>query len=188
MLHADSGMKEGTPDIQHAGALAFAAHSILLVGDTLGAAVFAFDTGDGQATSGGKSTNIEGFNQKIAAMMGSYTEETVINDIAVNPLSGNLYLSVARGRGPDSMPVIFRTDSKVTLSELSLKKVKFRKATIANAHEPKEGKRNPRMSVVTDMQYKDGQVFVAGLSNVLLVASTATGSAGRQDIRTIDLP
>ena len=165
-LLADSELKEGTPDIKHAGPMAFAPHGVLLVGDTLSAAIYAIDTGDDQAASGEKSINIEGVNQKIAAMLGSDAAETVINDMAVNPVSGNLYLSVARGRGPDAAPVIFKADSKGTLSELSLKKVKFSKAAIANAPESKEAPRgNPRMSAITDLQYKDGKVFVAGLSN-----------------------
>lgn len=165
-LLADSELKEGMPDIKHAGPMAFAPHGVLLVGDTLNAAIYAIDTGDDQAASGEKSINIEGVNQKIAAMLGSDAAETVINDMAVNPVSGNLYLSVARGRGPDAAPVIFKADSKGTLSELSLKKVKFSKAAIANAPESKEAPRgNPRMSAITDVQYKDGKVFVAGLSN-----------------------
>ncbi len=165
LLQADSGLKEGTPDIKQAGSLAFAPHGVLLVGDTLNAAIYAIDTGDDQASTGERSVNIEGVNQKIAAMMGSDTAETVINDIAVNPVSGNLYLSVSRGRGPTAVPVIFKADSKGILSEVSLAKVKFSKAAIANAPESKEGQRNPRMSAITDLQYKDGKVVVAGLSN-----------------------
>lgn len=165
LLQADSGLTEGTPDIKHAGPMAFAPHGILLVGDTLNAAIYAIDTGDDQAASGEKLLNIEGVNQKIAAMLGSDASETVINDMAVNPVSGNLYLSVARGRGPDAAPVIFKADSKGTLSQLNLKKVKFSKAAIANAPAPKEGQRNPRLSAITDLQYKDGKVVVAGLSN-----------------------
>ena len=166
ILLADSGMKEGTPDIKLAGPMAFAPHGVLLVGDTLSAAIYAIDTGDDQAATGEKSVNIEGVNQKIAAMMGSDVAETVINDMVVNPLSGNLYLSVSRGRGPTATPVIFKADAKGALSELSLKKIKFSKAAIANAPESQEGaRRNPRMSAITDMQYKDGNVVVAGLSN-----------------------
>ena len=165
LLQADNGLKEGTPDIKQAGPMTFAPDGVLLVGDTLNAAVYAIDTGDAQASSGQKSVNIEGVNQKIAAMMGSDAAETTVNDMAVNPVSGNLYFSVSRGRGPNATPVIFKADSKGALSEVSLKKVKFSKATIANAPESKEGQRNPRMSAITDLQYKDGKVVVAGLSN-----------------------
>ena len=164
-LRADDGLKEGTPDIKHAGPLAFAPHGVLLVGDTLNAAVYAIETGDDKATSGEKSVSIEGVNEKIASMIGSDVADTVINDMIVNPLSGNLYLSVARGRGPDSAPVLFKADSKGTLSEVSLKKVKFSKAALDHAPAFQEGRRNPRLSAITDMQYREGQVVVAGLSS-----------------------
>ncbi len=164
MLKADSGLKEGTPDIKQAGALAFAPDGVLLVGDTLNAAIYAIETGDTSASEA-KSVNIDGVNEKIAAMMGTGVEETMINDMVVNPISGNLYLSVSRGRGPDAAPVIFKADSKGTLAELSLKKVKFAKAAFANAPASKEGPRNPRMNAITDIQFMDGIIVVAGLSN-----------------------
>ncbi|MEQ1826562.1 MAG: hypothetical protein ABL921_11480 [Pirellula sp.] len=164
-LQADSSLKEGTPDIKHAGALAFAPHGILLVGDTLNAAVYAIDTGDSQSVAETKSVNIDKVNEKIAAMIGIGAEETAINDMTVNPLSGNLYLSVSRGKGPDATPLIFKADSKGNLSEVSLKKVKFSKAAFTNAPESKAGARNPRMSAITDIQFNQGKVIVAGLSN-----------------------
>jgi hypothetical protein len=166
MTRADNAMKEGTPDIKHAGALAFAPHGVLLVGDTLNAAVYAIDTGDSVAVSDTKSVNIEKVNEKIAAMIGIGADETAINDMVVNPLSGNLYMSVSRGRGPTAAPVIFKADAKGNLSEVSLKKVKFSKAAFTNAPESKEGGRgNPRMNAITDIQYMQGKVVVAGLSN-----------------------
>ena len=38
------------------------------------------------------------------AMLGTDPKQVMINDLAVNPISGNVYLSVARGRGPDATP------------------------------------------------------------------------------------
>ena len=163
-LLADTGMKEGTPDIKQAGVLAFAPDGVLLVGDALNASVYAIETGDTK-TEESKSVNIEGVNEKIAGMLGTGVEETLINDMVVNPQSGNLYLSVSRGRGPDAAPVIFKADAKGALTEVNLKKVKFAKAAFANAPASKEGNRNPRMSAITDIQYMDGKVIVAGLSN-----------------------
>jgi hypothetical protein len=164
-LRADGSLKEGTPDIKHAGALAFAPHGVLLVGDTLNAAVYAIDTGDSQASSDTKSVNIEKVNEKIAAMIGVSVDEMTINDMIANPLSGNLYLSVSRGRGPNAVPLLFKADAKGTLSEVSLKNVKFSKAAFGNAPEAKPGDRNPRMNAITDIQFNQGKVIVAGLSN-----------------------
>ncbi len=161
----DVGMSTGTPDIKQAGSLAFAPNGILLIGDSVGATVFAVDTKDnveGQPAQ----INIEGINKKIAAMVGSTPEETVINDMAVNPASGSIYLSASRGRGPDALPLIFKVDQKGAISEFMLKNVPFASVTFDNAPESREGGRgNPRMSAITDIQFNNGKVIVAGLSN-----------------------
>ncbi len=162
---ADYGLKEGAPDIKHAGPLTFGPEGVLFVGDTLSAAVYAIDTQDTKATSTDSAVNIEGINQKIAGMAGTGADETVINDMVANPASGNLYMSVSRGRGPDATPLIFKADSKGNISEVNLKKVKFSKVAFDNAPAFAEGRRNPRLSAITDLKFTDGKVVVAGLSN-----------------------
>ena len=37
-------------------------------------------------------------------MVGVPADQIVINDMKVNPLSKNVYLSVSRGKGPDASP------------------------------------------------------------------------------------
>lgn len=163
---ADHGLSMGTPDIQQAGPLAFGPDGILLVGDTQGAAIFAIDTGDTAAAAANAEINIAGINSKIAAMVGSTTEETVIKDMAVNPASGNIYFSVARGLGPDATALLFKADAKGEVSEVSLKDIAFAKASFENAPEDQPAnRRNPRRDAITDLQYNDGKVIVAGLSN-----------------------
>lgn len=164
---ADDGMQQGTPDLKHAGPLAFGPNGILLVGDSRSAAVYAIDTGDHTGAANEAEVNIEGINKKIAAMIGSAAEDTVINDMVVNPSSGSIYLSVARGRGPSATPIIFKADSKGNVSEVNMKDVRFSKAELASA--PESGRdrkgRNPRLSSITDIQFDGGKVIVAGLSN-----------------------
>jgi hypothetical protein len=162
---AEYGLKEGAPDIKHAGPMAFGPDGILFVGDTLSAAVFAFDTGDSKAVATDRTVNIDGVNQKIAGMLGTAADEVAINDMIVNPVTGNVFLSVSRGLGPKSAPVIVRADAKGEVTEVNLQKAKFGKVVFTNAPESKEGQRNPRMSAITDLQYMDGKVIVAGLSN-----------------------
>jgi hypothetical protein len=166
LLAADGEMQKGTPDLKHAGSLAFAPEGVLLVGDAQNAAIFAIATNDTGATDKGE-VNIEGINQKIAAMIGSSADDTIINDMAVNPTSGQVYLSVSRGRGPDATPILFKADAKGNLSVFELKDVKFAKASFDNVPESGTDRRgqNPRMSAITDIQYDHGKVIVAGLSN-----------------------
>lgn len=161
-----ASLKEGTPDLKQAGSLAFAPEGILLVGDTQSAAIFAIATGDSMGEPAKVKVNVEGINEKIAQALGSTASDILINDLAVNPQSGNVFLSVSRGKGPDAAPVIVKVDGTGKLSEVSLKKVKFAKATLPNAPAPGgEGRQNRRQNVITDLQYVDGRVFIAGLSN-----------------------
>jgi len=161
-----SGLKEGTPDLKSAGPLAFGPNGILFVGDTQSAAVFALGTGDTSGNPSKAKPNVRGIDQKIASLLGTTARDIRINDLAVNPASGNVYLSVSRGRGPDAQPVILRVGSQGKLSELSLKKIPFAKAPLPNAPAPGgTGRRNKRIQSITDLAYVDGRVFVAGLSN-----------------------
>ncbi len=165
LMAAENGMKSGTPGIQHAGPIAFGPDGILFVGDTRGAAIYAIDTGDSTKASTNAEINVTGVNQKIAAMIGSTPQETVINDMAVNPASGNIYLSVSRGLGPDAQPILFKADAKGNVSEVSMKNIKFSSVSFDDAPDSKEGRRNPRLSTITDLQYENGKLIVAGLSN-----------------------
>jgi hypothetical protein len=163
-------MTEGTPDVKSAGPLAFGPNGILFIGDPLGAAVFAIDTQDTVGNPDRSKIVVEGIDGKVASVLGTTPDDILINDIAVNPANGTVYLSVSRGRGPDAAPVIVRVDQQGELKVVALKDVAFAKAELTNAPENRvtgEGRRrgNQRMESITDLLYLDGRLFIAGLSN-----------------------
>ena len=161
-------LKKGTPDIKQAGALAFAPEGILLVGDSLGAAVFAIDTGDRPASPATGPLKVEGLGEKVAGLLGVEGKALRINDLAVNPLSGDAYLSVTRGQGADSRAVIVRVSRSGDIKDLPLTDVKFAKATLPNppSADAKDRRGTPlRLDTITSLAYTDGKVYVAGLSN-----------------------
>lgn len=155
------GMAKGTPELKSVGPATFAPQGILLVGDTQGATIFAIATGDTAIAAPKKPLAVEQLDEKIAALLGTTTGEILIHDMAVNPETGNTFLTVSRGRGPDARPVIVKVDSAGSLGELVLKDILFSKAAIPNA--PADNK--ARQEVTTDLQFAGGQVIVAGLSN-----------------------
>ncbi|MBI4603682.1 MAG: hypothetical protein HY721_17145 [Planctomycetes bacterium] len=165
-----AALKEGAPDLKSAGPLAFGPPGILFVADTLGAAVFAFDTGDRGPASGTKELKVEAVDEKVAALLGTSAREIAINDLAVNPASGKAYLSVSRGQGPNAAPVIVAVSDAGELKALALDKVKFAKAALPDAPAAdgaKAGGRrgNQRLESITDLAFVEGQLLVAGLSN-----------------------
>jgi hypothetical protein len=153
---ADETLKAGKPDIKSAGPLAFGPSGILFVGDTQSAAVFAIRVPRRSERPG--AVNVEGINKKIAAALGTSDRSILINDMAAQPGSGRVYLSVSRGRGPSAMPAIVSVDTSGKISVLSLEKVEFAKAKLPNA--PRR-----RVNSITDLHYADGKLIVAGLSN-----------------------
>lgn len=161
---------EGTPDIQSAGALAFGPEGILFIGDAKGAAVFAVDTQDAAPATKNAHVDVRGIGQKIADLVGAPADQIAINDLAVNPQSGNTYLSVAVGLGPDAQPLIVKVDGEGAISELSLDKVWFAKAAMPNPPEDKlvgDGRwqQNNRLESITDLEFAGDKLLVAGLSN-----------------------
>jgi hypothetical protein len=155
-------LKPGKADAKSAGPLAFGPEGILFVGDTMGAAVYALDTRDRTAATAAP-IDIKGMNEKVAAMVGTTRDEILINGLAVNPISKNIYVSVLRGRGPAAIPVIFRVDTKGTIIQLSLENINHSKIALTDAPEAAAG--NRRLDSITDIDYVDGKVLVAGLSN-----------------------
>jgi hypothetical protein len=156
-----ASLKKGTPDLKSAGPLAFGPDGILLVGDTKGAALFAIDTGERKAAAGNRAIEVKDLGGKVAAMLGTDPKQIAINDMAVNPQSGTVYLSVSRGRGPDAIPLLVRINADGKPEEFSLENVHFAKADLPNA----PANERQRVESITDVAFADGRVFVAGLSN-----------------------
>src|SRR5262245_25062603 len=89
-----ASLKQGKPDLKSAGPLAFGPEGILFVGDTQGAALFAIDTGDHAPAAEKRPVQVKDLAGKIAALLGTNARQIMINDLAVNPRSGNVYASV----------------------------------------------------------------------------------------------
>lgn len=158
------GLKVGTPEIKSAGPLSFAFEGIVLVGDAKAAGIFAIDTGSAKGDASKVSISIDDLAGKIGAALG--VKEITINDLAVNPASGQVILSVtAAGK-----PALVRIDEKGAVNELSLKNVPSSYVALTDASEDKEvtkGNRkvNYRDESITDIAYVNGKVIVAGMSN-----------------------
>jgi hypothetical protein len=156
----------GKVPLMSAGALAFGPSGILFVGDSIGGSVVAIDTQDTKAATSAVKINVDGVDTKIAALVGITPDQIILNDVAVNPVSKNVYLSASRGRGPDAMPLIMRVDATGKVTPVALDSAKFAAVSltdspVANA----SARQNPRVQTITDMAYVNGNLIVAGLSN-----------------------
>lgn len=159
------GLTEGTPELKSAGSLAFGPEGVLFIGDSKGATIFAIQTGDKGGEKPADRT-IEGLGSALGELLKTDAKNITVNDLAVNPKTGNVFLSVHAG----GKPAIVKVDGAGKLSRVSLDKVAFSKNELSNAPEDKEQvdgrgrKANPRGDSITDLAFVEGQVIVSGLS------------------------
>lgn len=161
-----ASMKAGTPDLQSIGPIAFGPDGILFLSDPKGAAIFAIDSGDDEAVTHAKGLDLADVDGKVAALLGTTADKILINDMAVNPLSGKVYFSVSRGLGPDATPVLMRVLRSGKIEQVSLEGIHFSKAELPNPPKSEMTRRgDKRLESITDIAYLHGRVFIAGLSN-----------------------
>ncbi len=153
-------LKKGSPQLQSISALAFGPEGILFIGDARAAAIVALDTQDHTAATSTERPKVEAIDEKIASLLGIEAKQLLINDLAVNPISGNTYVGVTRGKAADSKPVLLRVERSGKIAEVPLTDVPFARTPLPN---PGKG-RNPN-DVITHMAYVKGQLLIACLSN-----------------------
>jgi hypothetical protein len=165
-MHAAAVLSPGKADLKSAGALAFGPDGVLFVGDSIGGAVVALDTND-KVPAKTAAINVQGLDAKIAALVGVMPDQILINDIAVNPISKNVYASAARGRGPDAVPLVVKVEPSGTVTPLALDNIPHASVALvdAPADNPAAARQNPRTTTITDMEFINGNLLVAGMSN-----------------------
>lgn len=156
------GLTQGTVELQSAGAMTFGPDGILFVGDTKAGAIHAIQTSDAEVREPATEIQIKGLSAKLADLLNSPEPSIKIHDLAVNPLSGTVYLSISAGAKAE--PAIVKVGQDGTLSKLSLNAPHAR-AVLSDVPESQVGRRgDPRDDAITDLIYRDGKLLVAGLA------------------------
>lgn len=170
--------------IKSIGALEFSDEGVLFTGDNLLGAIHAIDLTTESRTKEKFEINVYNVDVRVAAILGSATQSIQINDLAVHPKSGETYLSVTRGHGLEAMPALIKIDAENRLVNIDLASVKFTSQTLSKmpdiskqfrprghmmapptVKEINKAKRPLRMYSIMDMEYHNGELFVAGVSN-----------------------
>lgn len=153
-------LKKGHVELKSISALAFGPEGILFLGDARAAAIIALDTHDHTAAASTDRPKVDSIDEKIASMLGIEASQLLFNALAVNPISGNTYLGVTRGKAADSTPVLLRVDRAGKITEVALKDVPCARMTL-----PNPGKGREAGDAITHMAYLKGQLCIACLSN-----------------------
>lgn len=158
----------GKLELKSIGPIANGPPGILLVGDPLGAAVYAISVKTEAATPQAAEFKLAGVDKKVADLLGVKPNALSINDIVVQPGSGTIFLSVTRGKGAHAAAVIVTVDGQGNVAEFVLDKVAYNKVSLSNvpsADAKGRGGVPMRLESITDLAFVDGQIVVAGLSN-----------------------
>ncbi|TDH21331.1 hypothetical protein EXU57_20565 [Segetibacter sp. 3557_3] len=159
-----NGLEKGTPQVQSISALAFGPDGVLFIGDSKSATVFAVNTNDTKKNKQATPVEMQNIDQKIAAALGTQAGNITITDMAVNPVSKKLYLSVQHS---DGTPVLLTIDGD-KIAAFPFKDVAFSAVALNNspAEDAKDQRgRSLRVSTISDLGYADGKLLVSGLSN-----------------------
>ena len=174
---------QGDKDLRSAGALEFGPDGVLFVGDNVGGAIYAFNVGKGKPPEKAGPVDVENIDTVVANALGVEKSSVVINDMAVHPTTREVYLSVTRGVGEAALPAIVKVNAagrvhNVRLADLeSTRQVlhdvpdgskQFQARAILgppSARDFVKAKRPMNILAIMDIEYHDGEVFVAGISN-----------------------
>lgn len=171
-------------NVKSLGTMVFNNEGILFVGDNISGLILAFDFSSEKQKKKNFELNIYNIDAQIAAALGTSQGSVQVNDIAVHPKSGEVYLSVTRGHGLDALPALLKVNadnqlitidiSRVPVTSQSLSKLPSidskigLRGTARSAPTPKEvakSQRSLRTLAIVAMEYHNGELFVAGISN-----------------------
>ncbi len=162
--------------LSSAGALAFDNADTLFVGDAKAGLVHAFDLGGALADQSsyqlGRAQTFEGrtifdnLDVEIAAILGVEPEQVVINDMVVHKPSKQIFLSVHRGHGPDAEPVIMSVNNGA-LELVNLAAADHSSISVGPVPTSATLEFGQPLNTlaITDIDYYQGELLVAGVSN-----------------------
>lgn len=162
--------------LSSAGALAFDTGNTLFVGDAKAGLVHAFDLTDALTDQAdyqlGRAQTFEGrtiFNNldvEIAALLGVEAADIAINDMVVHKPTKQILLSVHRGHGPDAEAVVIAVNNgALELVDLASADHSSMSVGPVPTAETLEFGQPLNTLAITDIDYYNGELFVAGVSN-----------------------
>ena len=168
-------------NIKSLGTMVFNNEGILFVGDNISGSILAFDFRSEKQKKKDFEINIYNIDAQIAAILGTAQGSVYVNDIAVHPKSGEVYLSVTRGYGLDALPAMLKVNGENQLFVIDLSQVKVTsqsltkvpnsedkiglRGTAGSSPTPKEvakSQRSLRTLAIVAMEYHNGELFVEG--------------------------
>ena len=86
----------GKAAIESMSVMTFGPEGLLFIGDSKAGKIFSLDLGDREKNDSQERFVMEDIETKLGSALGVGPKEIVIHDMAVNPISQNIYLAVSR--------------------------------------------------------------------------------------------
>jgi hypothetical protein len=153
----------GAADVQSISRLEAGPGNVLFVADWKAARVHAVELPPAQHKAAG-AFNILDLESLLSRQLGG--ARVTVQDMAVRPGTGEVY--VAASTGPAKAPALFAVTSDGKARRIDLKAAKSTSVALRNSPTGQEKFWNEtpdRSFTVTDMKWREGELFVAGLSN-----------------------
>lgn len=154
--------------IDGATILAFGPENVLFIGDSKGGKVHAVAT---KATELKDAIpyNMEGFDMIMAEKLNIEPRDVIIGDMKIHPLSQEAYVSIKLGHLPDAKSVVAIVNpATLDIQLLEITKDNTKSVSITNPASPDVmfWNETPASALsITDIDYNDGYIYVAGLTN-----------------------
>lgn len=148
--------------------LTFSPDNVLFVGDSKGAAIFAYELGPSAEAAAGQAFSIAGIDQRIADLLGVTVDQLTIRDMVVHPKTHEAYIALHRGHGAQAQPVIVRVNPKGDIHALDLAAIPHTQAALPNPVGDGITLWNQieaRTLAITALKLAGGELFVSGLSS-----------------------
>lgn len=196
-------------DIKFAGALEFSDDGTLFVGDNNNGAIYAFEIPSEADGAEIVPSSIANIDAKIAELLGVGSGAVEINDMAVHPVSNEIYISATRISGFVTQPAIVTVSRDQKLSLLDLGSLTFQKQALTEFPDigetfsvrgqgpfsplPRDIAKDtvPLTSLaIMDIEYYEGELFVAGVAQENFLSSLRRMSYpfdGTQNISNIEM-
>ena len=162
------GMRLGAVTWQSAGAMTFGPDGTLFVADSRGGKLYALRIEDSRVERDTGRFQVNELDTKVAAVLGTSPRELRFNDMAVNQATGNIFLTVSRGLGDGASPALVKVNARGEASLVDVDRIRFSETELPAS--PSRDERTtwgqPKwMLSITDLNFVDGELWVAGLSN-----------------------
>lgn len=170
-------------NIQSLGVLKFSDQGVLFAGDNISGNIIAVDLAHESKTADDFEINIYAVDAEIAAVLGTTQENILVNDLAVHPLSGEVYLSITRGKGIDALPALVKVDADNRIHNVDLSVLEITTQALHDLPNPNrqialrgtgsapskreiaKSKQSLRTLSIVSIEYHEGELFVAGITN-----------------------